>query len=241
MLKSPPIKNIKTRLQKFYAALPAPPSTNFAFRKLPNPYALLPENAAIFDIGSKDSKGIYAFGTPPATSVVTCVDIEPGPGVDIVADAHDMHPIPSNTADCVVLISTLQHVKYPYKVVAEIHRILRPGGIFYTSVPFIFPFHSDPYDFHRFTVDGLAVLCEEFEPIDTGFNRGPAATMTPLLIQFFAILFSFNSSALHTANTYVLTWLLFWIKYLDIILGRFKSAKVIHAGSYFLGRKPNSD
>ncbi len=31
-------------------------------------------------------------------------------------------------------------------------------------------------------------------------------------------------------NVDLITWLLFWIKYLDIILGKYKMAKAIHAG-----------
>ena len=34
------------------------------------------------------------------------------------------------------------------------------------------------------------------------------------------------------------TWLLFWIKYLDFVIARYKAAHVIHAGAYLLGRKP---
>ena len=32
-------------------------------------------------------------------------------------------------------------------------------------------------------------------------------------------------------------WLLFWIKYLDAIIGHYEMARVIHTGAYFVGRK----
>jgi SAM-dependent methyltransferase len=227
----------KSFLRRVYARLPQPPSTNYMFKVPANPYDLLPADAIIFDIGSKSARGLYRVGGPPRDAKVVCVDIAPGAGVDLVADAHDMHMVPDNSVDCVVTISMLEHVRYPQKIVKEIHRILKPGGIIYVSVPFVFPFHSDPYDFYRFSCQGVAVLCEDFERIDSGYNRGPASTMCELLVIFFAMLLSFNSKPLYTANLYVLRWLLSWLKYLDVFMGHMKMSRVIHTGSYFLGRK----
>lgn len=225
-------------LKKIYHMLPEPPSSYFAYRSAAvNPYEMLPADAVIFDIGSKDARADYSFGLPPADATVVCVDIEAGPGVDLVADAHDMTSVADNSVDCVVTISTLEHVRHPTKVVAEIHRILKPGGTVYINVPFMFPFHADPDDFYRFSNRGLEILCENFERLDSGYDRGPASSMHHLLVHFFAILFSFNSKTLYGINVDLFKWLLFWVKYLDVVLGRFKMAYVIHTGSYFVGRK----
>jgi SAM-dependent methyltransferase len=226
-------------LKRFYHALPEPPSTNYLYRTFDvNPYKLLPKNALIFDIGSKQARGSYAFGSAPEGSKLVCVDIADGPGVDLVADAHDMHMVASNSVDCVITISTLEHVRYPQKVVAEIHRILKPGGVVYVNVPFIFPWHGDPDDFYRFSHHGIKILCEQFEHLDSGFNRGPASTMQELLTRFLAILFCFNSQTLYGVLLDAFRWLLFWVKYLDKIIAKYSMAHVIHAGAYFIGRKP---
>ena len=69
-----------------------PPSTNYLYRKIdPAPYDFLPPYPLILDIGSREARGRYAFGDPPEGSRSLCVDIEDGPGVDVVADAHDLH------------------------------------------------------------------------------------------------------------------------------------------------------
>ena len=229
-------------LRQLYHKLPTPPSTNYMFKKFEHsPYEYLQDNALIYDIGSKDIVGgEYAFGKPPDNARVICVDIEDGPGVDIVADAHNLSMIKDNSADCVVCVSVLIHLHYPHKVMKEIKRILRPGGILYVSVPFIFPLSSDPYDCYRFTSDGLKIICEDFECIENGFNRGPASCMCHLLVHFCAMIFSFNNKVIYGINVDLFKWLLFWIKYLDIILGKYKMANVIHAGSYFLGKKPET-
>lgn len=119
----------------------------------------------------------------------------------------------------------------------EIYRILRPGGVAYVGVPFMFPFDTDPYNFYRFYSDGVKILCEDFEFIESGFNRGPASCMCHLLVHFCAISLSCNNKIIYGINVDLFKWLLFWIKYLNIILGKYKMAKVIHAGAYFLGRK----
>jgi len=225
-------------LKSIYRALPEPPSPNYQYRDFDvNPYSLLPPNPTIFDIGSKEARGSYAFGKPPAGTNIVCVDMFDGPGVDLVADAQNMHTVSDDSVDCVVAVSTLEHVRYPQKVVSEIHRILKPGGVVYISVPFVFPFHADPDDFYRFSCNGVTILCEQFDRLDSGFNRGPASTMHHMLVHFLAMLFCFNSRTLYGINVDLFKWLLFWVKYLDVFLARYSMAIVIHAGAYFIGRK----
>ena len=229
---------IKATLRKIYHLLPAPPSTNYLYRQIsPNPYDLLPPSPVIFDIGSKEARGSYAFGSPPRDAKVVCVDIEDGPGVDLVADAHDMPMVADNSVDFVVSVSVLEHVRYPQKAMKEIFRILKPGGIVYINVPFVFPFHAAPDDFYRFSYKGISILCEDFECVDSGFNRGPASTMHHLLVHFIAMLFCFNNKAIYGINVDIFKWLFFWIKYLDKFMARYQMAYVIHAGSYYIGRK----
>jgi SAM-dependent methyltransferase len=139
--------------------------------------------------------------------------------------------------DFVASVSVLEHVRYPQRVMKEIHRILKPGGLVYINVPFVFPFHADPDDFYRFSYKGIEILCEDFECLASGFNRGPASTMHHLMVHFFAICFSFNSRTLYGINVDLFKWLLFWVKYLDRFVARYEMAHVIHAGSYFIGRK----
>lgn len=225
-------------LKRIYHKLPEPPSTNYAYRMVnPGPYDALPIEPVIYDIGAKGAGGKYAFGKPPVGSRVVCVDIEGGPGVDLVADAHDLHMVDDNTVDCVVCVSVLTHVKYPAQVMKEVHRILKPGGVVYVSIPFIYPYHTDPYDFYRFSCQGMAILCEDFEQIETGFNRGPASTMLHLSVHFIAILLSFNNKTLYGLNVDLLKWMFFWVKYLDKFIGHYEVAYVIHADSYFMGKK----
>ncbi|MBF0358054.1 MAG: class I SAM-dependent methyltransferase [Magnetococcales bacterium] len=234
------LARMQSILRRIYHTLPRPPSTNYNYHSLKtDPYAYLPEHGTVLDVGGKDVRGCYVFGKPPESCKLICLDIEPGPGVDLVADAHNLEMLSDNSIDCVVAVSALEHMEKPWLVVAELYRVLKPGGIIYLNTPFVFPFHGDPDDFYRFSHHGLVKICCNFERLDSGFNRGPASTTTHILIHFLAISFSFNSKLLYGIMVDMFTWLLFWIKYFDRFVAKYQQAYVIHSGAFFIGRKPH--
>jgi SAM-dependent methyltransferase len=214
------------------------PSTNLPLGAWPkNLERLLPADALVYDVGGKDARGRYdGFALPPGARL-TVIDIAPGPYVDIVADAHDLHMIADGSADCALLMSVLPHVKRPWVVIDEVHRILKPGGLVAISSAFVYTYSPDPEDYCRFSVLGLESLCQRFEKIASGFNRGPASTMAQLLVHFFALMFCFNNNTLFELNKIGFRYLLFWIKYLDLIVGRFQHARAIHSAAFLVGRK----
>jgi SAM-dependent methyltransferase len=79
----------------------------------------------------------------------------------VLGDAHRL-PIGDGTYDLVLATELLEHCHTPAAVVAEVHRVLRPGGRFVCSVPFIYVIHGDPHDYWRFTAHGLQHLLRDF-------------------------------------------------------------------------------
>jgi len=79
----------------------------------------------------------------------------------VVGDAHRL-PFRNGTYDLVLATQLLEHCHTPVEVVAEVHRVLRPGGRFVCSVPFIYVIHGDPHDYWRFTAQGLRHLLRDF-------------------------------------------------------------------------------
>lgn len=54
------------------------------------------------------------------------VDLQDGPGVDVVADARNYHP--ECAPDLVLCTEVLEHARWPDEIVQNAHRILAPGG-----------------------------------------------------------------------------------------------------------------
>jgi SAM-dependent methyltransferase len=230
------------KLKALYHKLPDPPSTTSGFKDPDHKiFQDLPTNPLVFDIGSKRSAGKYKLlgGLPEQCRVVT-VDLFEGPGIDLVADAHDLHMVESETVDCILCANVLEHVKYPTQVASEFFRILKPGGKVYINTPFIFPYHADPDDYYRYSYNGLALVFDKFECLEKSYVRGPSSTMQHLLVNYLALLFSFNNKTIHGINIDLFKYLLFWIKYLDKLIANYDMAYVLQNSTYFIGRKPAS-
>jgi SAM-dependent methyltransferase len=69
-------------------------------------------------------------------------------------------PFPDASFDTALSMQVLEHVREPWTAVSEMARILRPGGTAIVSVPFVYPFHSDPHDYFRYSEEGLKSLFE---------------------------------------------------------------------------------
>ena len=76
---------------------------------------------------------------------------------------YDGQTIPLETAsiDGVLSTQTLEHVSNPERIVTEWARVLRPSGLLLLTVPFMWPEHEMPYDFQRYTTNGLRHLLKE--------------------------------------------------------------------------------
>ena len=73
-------------------------------------------------------------------------------------------PFPNASFELVLCTQVLNYVKDPSLVIAEIHRVLRPGGYLFLSAPALFPRHHD--ERWRFLPNGLRVLLEPFARVE---------------------------------------------------------------------------
>lgn len=74
-------------------------------------------------------------------------------------------PFPDASFSTVLCTEVLEHAREPRKLIAEIERVLRPGGIFLATVPFSARVHYSPYDFHRFTKFALIEMLSSFDEV----------------------------------------------------------------------------
>lgn len=95
---------------------------------------------------------------------VTCVDWPGSPHdvghADILCDVNEPLPIESDLFDTVICSDVLEHLHSPSVTLAEISRVLRPGGKLILSVPFMYGLHEQPHDYHRYTRFAIENWCE---------------------------------------------------------------------------------
>ena len=64
-------------------------------------------------------------------------------------------PFPDEKFSAAICIETLEHVSNPDQMLAEIFRVLEGGGVLLLSVPWSARRHHIPFDFFRYTPEGL--------------------------------------------------------------------------------------
>lgn len=220
------------------------------FKKTPRFYYLVADilgpvwwsgvSAKVYLKTLEGEKRILNLGSGPKVlgdARVTNVDLFAYPGVDIVCSI-DAVPLPDISVDGIVIDKVMEHVYNPPAVVKEISRLLKPGGTVYLATPFLYPFHSSPSDFSRWTLPGLvALLGDDFEIIKSGVRCGPISALISFLSHFFATLLSFGYPTLRYALFNVCMLPLIPFKVLDLVFAHIPGADEIAAVLYIVAKK----
>jgi SAM-dependent methyltransferase len=125
--------------------------------------------------GGTLGSGAEALYDDPRVGVVA-FDIYGSPLVQFVADAHAI-PLADASVDGVWVQAVLEHVLDPTRVVDEIRRVLRPGGVVYAETPFMQQVHEGAFDFHRFSPGAHRWLFRDFDALDAGTVAGPGTVL----------------------------------------------------------------
>lgn len=182
------------------------------------------------DFGAGTAK--YQHLIRPQTSKYTTFDMVAGKNIDVVGDALNP-PFADKSFDTIISTQVLEHVEKPWIMVREIGRIIRPGGICITTAPFLVPYHADPYDFFRYTKEGMVSLFknEGFEMVESG-SYGKMFAVFSEMIHF--SVFSPYAPGGHTRfGRFILPKLEKVAKFLD----RFVRNKVVYPNVYVVMRK----
>ena len=77
------------------------------------------------------------------------------PGYDVCEG-----PLAQEQFDLVIAEQVFEHVLRPDLAAANMHQMLRPGGVFVISTPFLLKVHGAPLDLYRWTERGMRQLLE---------------------------------------------------------------------------------
>ncbi|MHB8828644.1 MAG: class I SAM-dependent methyltransferase [Syntrophales bacterium] len=164
-------------------------------------------------------------------------DIYFGPRTQIILDGHHI-PFANDTFDLIVFQAVLEHVADPYMCVNEAYRVLKSDGLIFAATPFMQQVHMKQYDFTRFTHLGHRRLFRAFKEIESGVFAGTGVALG-WSIRYFAKSLT-NNKMIRLLLEVCVSFLFFWLKYIDFItfknMGTYDGA----SGYYFIGEKNDS-
>ena len=148
------------KVAQSFKRLPFHPQWLLGQKKIPKGIETI--NGLVLDIGAAD-RWIEKY-LPKNTSYIA-LDY-PATGQElyaakpsVFADAANL-PFGDNLFDAIICLEVIEHVPDPHKVIIEIARVLKKGGIAWVSMPFLYPLHDAPFDFQRFTEFGIKHAAE---------------------------------------------------------------------------------
>lgn len=135
----------------------------FYYRRL-GEIAPLVKGQRVLEIGSgKQVKGEEAYSAVHIFKEVAefrQTDINPDFGHEVL-DIKTMEI--DGEYDLILCLNVLEHIYETELVVENLRRALKDGGRLVIAVPFAFPLHDEPHDYHRFTKYALTRVLEKFK------------------------------------------------------------------------------
>jgi len=223
------IGRIKKLAKIVYAKIKNPPLLKSWVQKdeIHNLIKRVEKDGKILNIGAKD--------TLLSENVIN-LDIFAFPNIDLVADAHCL-PFKDQSIDAVIITAVLEIVNEPQKVVKEIHRVLKNDGVILATLPFLQPYHPDPTDCQRFTIEGVERVFCNFRKEKIVCTRGAFGMFVWIFREFLSLILSFNCDELWKIFNIIFGWIFFPFTYLDRILPKYERLYFISSSFLYIGRK----
>jgi SAM-dependent methyltransferase len=126
-----------------------------------------PKEGRVLEVGARNAERSKLFDESRYT--YETMDLDPRHG-DVVGDITGCPDIPSESFDVIITVDVFEHLREPWAAASEITRLLRPGGLSYTSTLFSWRYHPCPVDYWRFSPACLEYLFRDLRTIECDFD-----------------------------------------------------------------------
>ncbi len=124
------------------------------------------------------------FADRPSVTSYDVWDVTAGDGVTIVGDLQDALHISDASFDTIICTHVLCCIPKPWIAVAELHRLLSPGGVVLCTNPVVLQNYAPhPKDCWRFTRDSMEMLFSNFTKVKLHcFGNAATVAASPLFL-----------------------------------------------------------
>lgn len=119
-------------------------------------------SGTVLDVGGGRGASYLPYLKQEKNTEVIGLDLIPSSGVAVQINFEtDPLPRPNASIDQALMFNILEHIYHHQFLIAEVARVLKPGGTLVGFVPFLINYHPDPHDYFRYTKEALNKLFTE--------------------------------------------------------------------------------
>ncbi|MGK6350747.1 class I SAM-dependent methyltransferase [Parapedobacter sp. DT-150] len=138
-----------------------------------------------FGCGSKPYKSLFNVTEYIGTDIEISGHDHHNEEIDVYYDGKTL-PFDDNAFDSIFSSEVFEHIFNLPEILAELHRVLKPGGRMLVTLPFVWDEHEIPYDYARYTSFGIRHLLEQsgFTLLESHKTTNYVATVCQMWIAY---------------------------------------------------------
>jgi len=119
------------------------------------------QGARVLEIGPDAFPSTFLRLSQDLSPIWHTLDISDNPNLTFPGSAEYSFDIPDESYDVVLSAQVIEHVRRPWKWLAEVARVTRVGGLVITINPVSWIYHEAPVDCWRIYPEGMKALYED--------------------------------------------------------------------------------